>query len=189
MKVVAFNGSPRQNGNTSDAIKLVLGELENSGIKTEIVQVGGILKQGCTACQGCYRSKTHRCAITSDPLNEWIEKITLADGIILGSPVYFNDVTTEMKAFIDRVGYVARANERMYNRKVGAAVVALRRNGAVHALDSMYHFLLNNQMYIVGGSNNVLANKSGEVVKDEEGVRNMQTLGKNMAFLLKTIEG
>lgn len=187
MRVVAFNGSPRTHGNTAAIIKLVFSELEKQGIETELVQVGGILKQGCTGCNYCHKNKSASCVITNDPLNEWIEKIAAADGIILGSPVYFNDVTSEMKAFIDRAGYVARANDRMYKHKIGAAVVAVRRNGAVHALDTMFHFLSNMQMFIVGGSNNVLANRIGDVEKDLEGLQNMQTLGINMALLLKVL--
>ena len=187
MKVVAFNGSPRKNGNTAAIINVVFAELEKHGIETELVQVGGVLKQGCTACNSCYKNKSKSCAVTGDPLNDWIEKIIAADGIIFGSPVYFNDVTSEMKALIDRAGYVARANDRMYKHKVGAAVVAVRRNGAVHALDTMLHFFLNMQMFIVGGSNNVIANKIGDVEKDTEGLQSMKTLGENMALLLKTM--
>lgn len=187
MRVVAFNGSPRTQGNTAAIIKLVFSELEKQGIETELVQVGGILKQGCTGCNYCHKNKSASCVITNDPLNEWIEKIVAADGIILGSPVYFNDVTSEMKAFIDRAGYVARANDRMYKHKIGAAVVAVRRNGAVHALDTMFHFLSSMQLFIVGGSNNVLANRIGDVEKDLEGLQNMQTLGINMALLLKAL--
>lgn len=185
MKVVAFNGSPRKNGNTAAIIKIVFAQLEKHGIETELVQVGGVLKQGCTACNFCHKNKIKRCAITDDPLNDWIEKIMTADGIILGSPVYFNDVTSEMKALIDRAGYVGRANDRMYKHKIGAAIVAVRRNGAVHTIDTMLHFLLNMQTFIVGGSNNVIANKIGDVEKDVEGVQNMQMLGENMALLLK----
>lgn len=187
MRVVAFNGSPRTHGNTAAIIKLVFSELEKQGIETELVQVGGILKQGCTGCNYCHKNKSAGCVIANDPLNEWIEKIAAADGIILGSPVYFNDVTSEMKAFIDRAGYVARANDRMYKHKIGAAVVAVRRNGAVHALDTMFHFLSSMQLFIVGGSNNVLANRIGDVEKDFEGLQNMQTLGINMALLLKAL--
>ena len=187
MKVVAFNGSPRPNGNTATIIKLVFAELEKNGIETELVQVGGVLKQGCTACNFCHKNKTKSCVVTVDPLNDWIDKIMAADGIIFGSPVYFNDVTSEMKALIDRVGYVARANDRMYKHKVGAAVVAVRRNGAVHALDSMLHFFLNMQMFIVGGSNNVIANRIGDVEKDGEGLQNMRILGENMALLMKMV--
>ncbi len=185
MKVVAFNGSPRRDGNTAEILNIVLGELAKHNVETELVQVGGTCIRGCTSCYGCYKTKNKRCVITDDPVNEWIEKMLSADGIILGSPVYFYDLTSEMKAFIDRAGFVGRANGRMYSQKAGAAVVALRRSGAAHTLDSMLHFCSIMQMYIVGGTNHVLADKIGDVIKDDEGVRSMKALGENMAFLLK----
>lgn len=185
MKVLAFNGSPRLNGNTAAILKVVLGELEQHGIQTELVQVGGTLVQGCTACYACLRNKNCQCAIKGDPINEWIEKIVSADGIILGSPVYFNGVTAEMKAMMDRTGFVARANGLIFKHKVGAAIVSLRRNGAVSALDSMLHYLLSMQMFIIGGSNNVIANKTGDFERDTEGMQNMKMLGENMSLLLK----
>ena len=185
IKVIAFNGSPRKDGNTAAIIKLVFDELEKHDIETEFIQVGGELLRGCTSCYSCHKNKSKRCAITADYLNEWIEKIGTADGIILGSPVYFSDVTPEMKALIDRVGFVARANDRMFKQKAAAAIVAVRRNGAIHALDTMNHFFSAMQMFIVGGSNNVIANKIGDVENDAEGLQNMKTLGENMALLLK----
>jgi Multimeric flavodoxin WrbA len=185
MKVVAFNGSPRPDGNTAAILKIALNELEQCGIETEIVQVGGTAIRGCTACYSCQKNKTRFCAVKSDPLNDWIEKMINADGIILGSPVYFHGVTSEMKALMDRTGFVANANGRMFRQKIGAAVVVLRRNGAISALDSMIHYLSAMQMFIVGGSNNVIASQVGDVEKDAEGIRNMRTLGENMALLLK----
>lgn len=188
MKVVAFNGSPRRDGNTAYILHLVLDGMKSRGIETEFIQVGGESIRGCSACYFCHDTRSTSCAITSDPVNEWIAKMMSADGIILGSPVYFNDVTTEMKALIDRAGFVARANDRMFRRKAGAAVVAVRRNGAVHALDTLVHFFSAMQMYIVGGSNNVIANKIGEAAQDEEGMQNMKTLSGNMALLLEMME-
>lgn len=185
MKLVAFNGSPRRDGNTAQSMKIVLEELARNGVETELVQVGGTGVRGCAACFSCHKNKSTSCAITSDPVNEWIEKIIAADAVLLGSPVYFHDVTSEMKAFIDRVGFVARANGRMFSGKAGAAVVAVRRIGAVHALDTMLSFLMAMRMYIVGGPNMVVANKLGDVEKDVEGVENMLTLGRDMATLLK----
>ncbi len=185
MKVVAFNGSPRRDGNTAAIIKIVFAELEQHGIETEFVQVGGSLVRGCTSCYSCVQNKLTRCAVTDDSLNEWIEKMMAADGIILGSPVYFLDVTSEMKALIDRAGFVARANNRMFKQKAGAAVVAVRRNGAVHALGTMLNFFSAMQMFIVGGTNNVIADKIGDIEQDEEGLRSMRVLGDNMALLLK----
>lgn len=185
MKVVAFNGSPRPEGNTASIIRVVFGELEKQGIQTEMVQVGGIAVRGCTSCYACIKNKLRYCAVTTDPLNDWIDKIMAADGVILGSPVYFYGVTPEMTALMHRTGFVARANERMFKHKIGAAVVALRRNGAMTALDNMIHYLLSMQMFLVGGANNVIAMDIGEYEKDAEGMQNMRMLGTNMALLLK----
>lgn len=185
MKVVAFNGSPRRDGNTAAAIRLVLAELEKRGIETESVQVGGVPIRGCTSCFSCERTGSGLCAVTLDPMNEWIGKMRAADGILLASPVYFYDVTSEMTALIDRAGFVARGGDRMLKRKVGAALTVLRRVGAVHALDTMNHFFQTMQMFIVGGSNNAMADIGGNIADDSEGVRNMQLLGENMALLLQ----
>jgi multimeric flavodoxin WrbA len=187
VKVIAFNGSARKDGNTAILIKHVFSELEKEGIKTEMVQLAGQKIHGCIACYKCFKNKDQRCAVTDDIANECIQKMLEADGIILGSPTYFSDVTTEMKALIDRSGFVARANADMFKRKVGAAVVAVRRAGAIHAFDSMNHFFLISQMIIPGSIywNVGIGREKGEVEKDEEGVRTMKVLGQNMAWLLK----
>ena len=130
MKVVAFNGSPRKKGNTIALIRHVLAELEKKGIETEVVQLGGEKVRGCTACYKCFEKQNRQCVIKKDIINDCIAKMIEADGIILGSPTYFANVTTEMKALIDRAGLVAKANNDMLHRKVGAAVVAVRRAGA-----------------------------------------------------------
>jgi len=188
MKVVAFNGSPRKDGNTFILIKHVFTELEKQGIETELVQLADKEIHGCIACYKCIENKDQRCAVKSDAANEYIEKMLGANGIILGSPVYFNDVTPEMKALIDRTGYVARANGRMFKNKVGAAVAAVRRSGAVHTLDSINHFFLSGEMIIVGRSIGV-GREKGEVEKDEEGMQLVKTLGQRMGWLLKKIYG
>lgn len=185
MKVVAFNGSPRRNGNTAASIRIVFDELEKHGIETELVQVGGELLHGCTSCFSCHKTKSGRCVVSSDSVNEWIGKMMDADGILLGSPVYFYDVSAEMIALIDRAGFVARGNDRMFKHKVGTSLVVMRRIGAVHALDTMNHFFSTMQMFIVGGSNNVIADRDGDVADDAEGVQNMKMLGANMALMLK----
>jgi multimeric flavodoxin WrbA len=131
MKVIAFNGSPRRDGNTAILIKHVFSELEEHGIETELVQLADKAIHGCIACEKCGKNKDQRCAVKDDAANEYIEKMLGADGIILGSPAYFQDVTSEMKALIDRTGYVSRANGRMYKKKVGASVVAARRSGLI----------------------------------------------------------
>ena len=189
MKVVAFNGSARKDGNTAILIRKVFGELEAAGIGTELVQMAGKKIRGCTACGKCYENKDKKCVVDNDILNECLEKMAEADGIILGSPTYFADVSTEMKALIDRAGFVARANSDMLQRKVGAAVVAVRRAGAIHVFDSINHFFLISQMIIPGSFywNVGIGRKPGEVEQDSEGLETMQLLGRNMAWLLKKI--
>ena len=189
MKVVAFNGSPRKDGNTAILIDYVFGQLKNEGIETETVHVGGRPIHGCTACYECYRKKDRRCVIEKDEVNQYIEKMVEADGIILGSPTYFTDVTAEMKALIDRAGFVTRANGSLLRRKVGAAVVAVRRGGQIHAFDTLNHFFLISQMIVPGSIywNFGVGRNIGDVHQDEEGVKTMKTLGQNMAWLLKKI--
>lgn len=189
MKVVAFNGSPRKEGNTAALIKYVLAELEKEGIETETVQIGGKSIHGCIACGKCYESKDRKCTIDKDIVNECIEKMSEADGIILASPTYFADLTPELKALIDRAGFVSVANGGLFKRKVGAAVVAVRRAGSVHVFDSINHFFTISQMIIPGSSywNMGIGLAEGDVEKDEEGIRTMQVLGQNMAWLLKKL--
>ena len=189
MKVVAFNGSPRKNGNTATLIQYVFSELEKEGIETETVQIGGKSIHGCTACGKCFENKDRYCDRNKDIVNECIEKILEADGIILASPTYFADLTPELKALIDRAGFVAKANNEMFKHKVGAAVVAVRRAGSIHVFDSINHFFTISQMIIPGSSywNMGMGRAEGEVEKDEEGIRTMQTLGRNMAWLLKKL--
>ena len=189
MKVVAFNGSPRKEGNTSALIKHVLAELEKEGIDTEIVQIGGKSIHGCIACRKCYENADRKCVIDKDMVNECIEKMFEADGIILASPTYFADLTPELKALIDRAGFVAKANNEMFRYKVGAAVVAVRRAGSIHVFDSINHFFTISQMIIPGSSywNMGIGLAEGDVEKDEEGIQTMQTLGQNMAWLLKKL--
>jgi multimeric flavodoxin WrbA len=186
MKVVAFNGSPRPNGNTAMLIKQVFTVLQQEGIETEMIQVGGHLLHGCVACYQCGVNKNGRC-VQEDPINEWIESMRDADGIILASPTYFADVTSELKALIDRAGFVARANGGLFKRKVGAAVVAVRRAGGIHAFDSINHFFLIQEMLVPGSCywNMGFGRDKGEVAKDEEGLKTMTILGENMAWLLK----
>ncbi|MFI5384194.1 MAG: flavodoxin family protein, partial [Methanosarcina thermophila] len=164
-------------------------ELEGEGIETEIIQVGGKPIHGCIACMKCFENADKRCAIDNDIVNECIEKMLEADGIILASPTYFADLTPELKALIDRAGFVAKANNEMFRRKVGAAVVAVRRAGSIHVFDSINHFFTISQMIIPGSSywNVGMGLAEGDVEKDEEGIRTMQILGQNMAWLLKKL--
>lgn len=186
MKVVAFNGSARKDGNTALLIRHVFSELEAAGIETELVQLAGKPLRGCTACMQCWERKDGRCVIGGDIVNEALQKMVAADGIILGSPTYFADVTAEMKALIDRCGMVNRANGDLLQRKVGAGVVAVRRGGSMHALQTLQNFFLIGQMIIPGSSywNVAFGRTIGEVEQDAEGVQTMRTLGRNMAWLL-----
>jgi len=190
MKVVAFNGSPRPEGNTASLIKTVLKELEAEGIETEFIQLGGQLVHGCIACGTCRKLKNKQCKIANDNINSYIQKMVEADGIILGSPTYFSMMTPELKALIDRAGYVALGNDRMLKRKVGAAVVAVRRAGAVTTFDAINHFFLINEMIVPGSSywNLGVGRAEGDVNNDQEGLATMVTLGKNMAWLLKQLK-
>ncbi len=191
MKAVAINGSARKNGNTAILINYVLRELEQEGIETELVQLAGKKIRGCIACMKCWENKDQRCSVTDDVLNSCIEKMIEADGIILGSPTYFANVSTELKALIDRAGMTSIANDRMFKRKVGAAVVAVRRAGAIHVFNSINHFFFIGQMIVPGSIywNMGFGLDKGEVEKDEEGLDTMKVLGENMVWLLKKIQG
>ncbi|MDA3931095.1 MAG: flavodoxin family protein [Prolixibacteraceae bacterium] len=189
-KVIAFNGSPRAKGNTSILIKTVFDVLNENGIDTEIIQVGNKKVHGCTACGKCREFQDKKCHIKNDLLNTCIEKMIEADGILLGSPVYFADITSEMKALIDVAGYVTRGNGHLLARKVGAGLVAVRRAGELHALNSMNNFFLINQMIIPGSSywNLAVGGAPGDVLNDTEGINTMKKLGENMAWLLSKIK-
>jgi multimeric flavodoxin WrbA len=190
ISVVAFNGSPRKKGNTSILLRTVLGELKSEGVKTELVQVGGKPIHGCRACFKCLANQDKRCSQNDDDLNKYLQMMIQADGIILGSPTYHGDITPELKALIDRSGLVSKLNGTLFKRKVGAAVVAVRRGGSVHAIGSIHHMMLMNEMIIPGSSywNMGFGYDSGDVEKDEEGIRTMKTLGQNMAWLLKKLK-
>lgn len=190
MKVVAFNGSPRKDGNTSHLIDIVLKQLEDQGIETEKIQLGTADIKGCIACMQCFSTKNKKCAVENDLANDFIEKMIEADGIILGSPTYFANVSTELKALIDRAGLVAKANEDMFKRKVGAAVVAVRRAGSIHVFNSINQFFLIGQMIVPGSCywNNAFGLMPKDVLTDDEGVNTMEILGQNMAWLLKNLK-
>lgn len=190
LNVFAVNGSARKDGNTAILIKYVLNELEKEGIKTEFVQLSDLKLEGCKACYKCFENKDGRCSRKKDDMNFLIDKMAESDGIILGSPTYFGNVSSEMKALIDRAGLVGRANDDMFKQKVGAAVVVARRAGFIHAFNSINHFFLFSQMVVPGSSywNLGVGLKKGDVEKDEEGIRTMKVLGKNMAWVLKKLQ-
>ncbi|MFO7766831.1 MAG: flavodoxin family protein [Pelovirga sp.] len=186
MKLIAINGSPRPQGNTSLLLKAVSEPLEAAGISTKIIQLAGTNLRGCTACMKCVENKNRRCIIDTDPLNDLIEQMCAADGIVLGSPTYFADVTTEMKALIDRSGFVCRANGGLLSRKIGAGVVAVRRGGSMHALQTLQNYFLINDMIVPGSSywNIAYGRNPGEVANDKEGMDTMHRLGENIAWLM-----
>lgn len=190
MKVVGFNGSPRKKGNTSHAMEIVFKQLEKQGIKTEMIHVGKEKISGCIACHGCVKKQNEQCSIKGDDVNEWIDKIKKADGILLGSPVYFSGVAGTMKAFLDRAFFVASVNGGLFRNKVGACVAAARRSGGVPTVDTLNHYINYSEM-IMPSSNywNVAHGLApGEMKQDEEGKQIMEVLGKNMAWIINLID-
>jgi multimeric flavodoxin WrbA len=189
MKVVAFNGSIRKDGNTSLLIDHVSVELEKEGIKTEKIWIGGGKLHGCIACGKCFENRDRTCAVKNDDLNSYLEKMIEADGIILGSPTYFGNVSPELKMLIDRAGMVSIANNSMLRRKAGAAVVSVRRGGGTDTFHAINNFFFLNQIIIPGSIywNFAFGLDKGDVEKDDEGLRTMKVLGENMAWLLKKL--
>jgi len=185
MKAIAINGSPRSGGNTEILLKKVLEPLEAAGWDTEYLRIGGKALRGCAACMQCVEKKNGKCAIVNDAMNEYIEKMFAADAIILGSPTYFADVTSEIKALIDRAGFVALANGGAFSGKIGAAVVAVRRGGGTHVYDTINHMFLVSSMIVPGSLywNLGVACHKEEVLEDEEALRNMDHLGQTIAWL------
>lgn len=190
MKVVAFNGSTRKDGNTAILLRRVLAELEAEGIETELVQLHNRRFAGCTACLKCGETKDNTCSgLKDDGMNACIEKIVAADGILIGSPTYYANCTTNTQALMERAGYATRKSGNPLARKVGAAVVAARRGGAIHAFDSINHWFQINEMILVGSSywNIGMGREPGDVENDAEGLATMATLGRTMAWALKKL--
>ena len=185
MKVFAVNGSPRKNGNTYQMLKSVLNVCEKAGFTTELYQAGGKPVSGCLACGSC-GNHAGRC-VTDDWINEVYPKMKEADAIILGSPTYFSDLTPELKAVIDRCGFISRRDGFSMSRKIGAAVSAVRRAGGIHTLDSIQHFFLINDMIVPGSTywNMSLSLGPEDYAKDEEGIKTMERLGENIVWLLE----
>lgn len=187
MLITAFNGSPRKNGNTARMMEAACVELRKEGIETEVVQVGGHKLRGCIGCLKC--KDLGRCVFNDDPMNEWIEAMRQSDGIILGSPTYFANVTTEMKALIDRSGYVLRGSGNM-ELKVGAPVVVARRGGAMQTWNAlMAYFGIMGMVVPMSSYWNIgYGQAEGDVENDTEGMSTMKKLGENMAFVLKRLK-
>lgn len=190
MKVIAFNGSPRREGNTWHALKMVTAELEAAGIGTQIVTVGDKAVRGCIACGQCAKNKNEQCVLPGDEVNTWIRQMKEADGILLGSPVYYAAMAGAMKSFLDRAFYVAGMNGGLFRHKVGASVVAVRRSGGLPTFDQLNNYLMYSEMLIPTSNywNVIHGRMPGEATQDEEGVQIMRVLGKNMAWLLRLVE-
>lgn len=189
MKAIAINGSPRSGGNTEIMLKKVLEPLEAAGWSTEYMQIGGKPVRGCIACLKCFEKRNGRCIIEKDDMNNYLEKIYAADAVILGSPTFFADVTPELKALIDRAGFVALANGGTLRGKIGAAVVAVRRGGATHVFDTINHMFLLSSMIVPGSIywNLGMGRDKGQVLGDDEAMRNMSHLGQSIAWIGKAI--
>ena len=190
MYAIAVNGSPRSGGNTELLLKEVLGELDTAGWDTELVKVGGTAIRGCIACQQCFKNKDNLCAVNSDNFNDIFTKMLRADAMILGSPTYFAAVSADLKALIERAGYVAYANDHAFAGKLGAAVVAVRRGGATHAYDTIKHMFQMSRMILPGSTywNMGFGLEKADVLEDEEGLANMRHLGKSIDWLGRNIK-
>lgn len=190
MRVIALNGSPKEHGNTYQAIRIAADELEKESIEVEIIHVGNKLIQGCMACDTCASKKNEQCILKNDLVNEWIQKMKNADGIILGSPVHYAAISGTMKSFLDRAFYVSSVNGSMFRHKVGAAIVADRRAGGTHVFNQLNNYLTYSEMILATSNywNVAYGTVPGEVKKDEEGMQIMRLLGQNMAWLMKVIE-
>jgi len=185
MRVLAINGSPRAGGNTEILLKKVLETLEAHGWETEYHRIGGKTVHGCRACMACSKKKNDKCAMDNDFVNELLPSMYAADAILLGSPTYFADLTPELKALIDRAGFVALANGGKFSGKIGAAVVAVRRAGGTHVFDSINHMFQISSMIVPGSFywNLGVALNKGDALQDEEGMQNMVHLGQTIAWL------
>lgn len=186
MRVVAVCGSARKGGNTLTLVEAALAPLADAGHECVTIELAGKEVRGCTACQRCREAADGQCHGRNDFGNEVLSAVFSADAVLLASPTYFADVSAEMKAVIDRVGYVARSQPHLLSRKPGAALVAVRRGGAIHALDTMNHFFLISDMLLVGSTywNIGVGGGKGEVAEDAEGIRTATRLGENLAWLL-----
>lgn len=191
MKVIGINGSPRPKGNTQILLQTIFTELNRENIETELIQLGSQPVNGCKACMICVDRKDHKCIYQGDAFNDILEKLIQADGIILGSPVYSANISSQLKAFIDRASIILASNHGLFRHKVGAAVVSARRGGAIAAFDTLNHFLHSKEMFLIGSTywNMGYGREVGEVNEDKEGIYNMQNIGQNMAWLLKKIHG
>ncbi|GBU23308.1 hypothetical protein R80B4_03225 [Fibrobacteres bacterium R8-0-B4] len=183
MKAIAFNGSPHNNGVIAKGISVIQQELENAGIEVEVIHVGSKQISGCTDCRQC--KETGRCFIKDDAVNESIDKMRSADGIILGSPVYYGGVAGTFKCFLDRLFFAAPKTPF----KVGATVVSLRRSGGIAVFHQLNNYFNLSEIIITPGVywNIMHGNSAQETLEDQEGLQIMEIQGRNMAWLIKTL--
>jgi multimeric flavodoxin WrbA len=189
MRVLGISGSPRRGGNTDTLILSALDVLANEGIETEFLSLADRPVRPCVACGGCFRSETMRC-VQDDPAFEGvIEKFAAADGILVGSPVYFGSATPQVMSLLDRVGYVGRRHPHLLRRKVGAAIVVARRAGQNFTFAQLNYFFLIAEMIVPGSTywNVAFGREKGEVLNDQEGMQTVKNLAGNMAWLLKKL--
>jgi multimeric flavodoxin WrbA len=189
MKVLTVNTSPRKNGNTSIILNEMSKILKEANIETEIYNIPNEAIRGCTACMTCFKKQNMQCITKDDCLNDVVAKMAEADGLILGSPTYFADVNAEMKAIIERVGFVNRANGNFLRRKPACGVSAVRRGGANRVFDTFNHFFLINEMIVPGSVywNFVFGREIGEILNDDEGMNTIRVLAENMGWLLRKL--
>ena len=189
MKVLAINGSPKSNGNTALALQMVLKELESEGIETEMITIGQKEIRGCIGCGWCGAQQKKRC-VFDDEVNLLLPKIIEADGLLLGSPVYYAGINGSIKSFLDRVFFVAGNNGSLMRHKVGAGIVAVRRSGGSTAFDQLNKYFLISEMVVVGSCywSIIHGLMPGEASQDEEGLSVMRALGRNMAWVLHSLD-
>ncbi len=187
MKVIAISGSPRPRGNTSQLIEIVFNAIKekDNTIETEMIQLAGKIINTCLSCYKCVKNKDNKC-IQKDDLNAIYAKMVKADAIIFGAPVYFGDVTGKMRCFIERVGMIAMFNNKAFKRKIGAIVIAKRRQGGIQSLNTVNFLFYISEMIIVGYAIGI-GTTPGEVQNDSEGINDAKTLGKNIFWLLNKI--
>lgn len=184
MKVIAINGSPKPKGNTYLALKTVCDELEAQNIETEIIHIGNMDIKGCISCNQC---KNGFCRFADDTLKEIINKIYEADGLLIGTPVYYSGIAGTLKCFLDRLFYAGQGRMRL---KTGASVAVLRRSGGVATFDQLNHYFLISEMMVAPSYywNVAHGTAPGEVLEDAEGISVLKNLANNMAWMLNIKE-
>ncbi len=187
MKVLAISGSSRKDGNTAILLNTILNELKSEGYETELIQLFDKKINSCRACFTC--GGKNNCTFNDDNFNEIFDKMKEADAIILGSPTYSANISSRMQALLERSSVVADMNPGLFNRKIGASVVVGRRGGLLNAIDTLNHFFLNHEMFVVGSSywNIAYGKLVGDVEQDIEGIQTMNNLSSNLAFILEKI--